>query len=205
MQRAISEQEAQQVKTYYNKAADELGIARPLNSSDWYKIKAYLREKYSKGYPAEWTTQDTFLHVMACSNLAIDPIERRNGLSSYILRLLIWILSPSDRHGKISELLRILFILLITLLISGVANKLFVYIFGGIVDIQNVIIVMAVSIALIGIFISSNTMIGVVGLFVLLVAINSIFNINIKEEWLKAIGSFLGIFLGGILFVACLA
>lgn len=205
MQRVISENEAQQVKQYYNKTADELGIARPLDSSGWYKVKAYLREKYSQGHPAEWSKQDTWLHVIACSDLVIDPIKKRKGFGSFIQPFAIWILSPSDRHGMVSEFFRILFLLFTSAAISLVLNQLSSYIFSYEFNANHIMGVMAFNTTLIGLFISSDTNVGTIALVIFLASINSLLNMNITEEIGKSAITTIGALFSGATFCYAIA
>lgn len=72
MKRAISDSEGQEVREYYNRTADGLGIARPLDFVGWFKVKNHLRAKFSEGFPTDWTKDEKWLHVMACADLVID-------------------------------------------------------------------------------------------------------------------------------------
>lgn len=202
MKRAISPSEEEKVREYYNRTADQLGISRPLNSESWFEIKDHLKEKYTAGFPAEWSQEEACLHSMSCADLAIDPGPTRHSVISF---LLCWIGSPSDQHGVISEVLRMIFLISISLLSSyavlQIANVLGFYEPHA----PSVFALAFFILFMMGLVISGDTHVGAVGLFFLMAGCIGFATVHLATGlmwWLRVICSAGGLLLGATFFFA---
>lgn len=202
MKRAISETDEQAVRDYYNRTADSLGIARPLSPDDWFQIKAQLRARVEEGLPPEWSPEVVQLHTMACADLAIDPLPERMGPVPVFFA---WIFSPADRHGRLSEAMRIAVLLSISWAMSwglvSISNSFFGMPASGLETIQ---LGSLFALAIGGIFISSDTMVGAFGLQIAILLGISLLSAQADLHWAQMVAKILGMIFGGFMFIVAI-
>jgi len=199
MYRAISETEEQAVRDLYNSTADQLRVARPLDPAGWYKVKAYLRSQTEHAVPEDWTKEYAWLHATACANLAIDPLPPKSGLAKVVGPLLWWIGSPRDRHGRISEFLRGVVVLLVASLF-GVATLVMAHLLGGAPATWHFVAGGIIGFVLLQFVISSDTHAGALSLFFLLTGAYSLVTGNwALSEWLRIALASLGVIFGAFM------
>jgi hypothetical protein len=62
--KTVTHQEELKVVELYNRAADRIGVPRPLDLNGWDEIKDHLKV-YIEGLPDYWTEEEVRLHRMA--------------------------------------------------------------------------------------------------------------------------------------------
>lgn len=204
MRRALSGAEEQAVRLLFNLTADHLGIARPLDPVGWHKVKDYLRGQYAGSASEEWTREYAWHYAAACANLEIDPFPPRKGFWRVAGPLLSWIGSPADRHGRISELFRGVFALVIASL-AGAATVLVAHHSGGASDFGAFMLGGVVGLLLLGFAISSDTHMGAQGLFFFVVGVYSLAAGNwALSEWFRITAASSGAVVGAYIVSAWL-
>jgi hypothetical protein len=197
MYRAISETEETEVRLLVNSTADKLGIPRPLDAAGWYEVKEYLRSQSAAGVPEDWTREYAWIHSVACSNLVIDPERPRKGLMVIFGPMLSWILSPADRHGVLSELLRGTLVAALAGLF-GLAAVLIAHLCGSAATVWPCVVGSFVGVFALSMVISSDTATGAQFLLVFLGCVYSLATVNwALAEWFRILAS-----CGGAVFAA---
>lgn len=157
MRRAISGQEEQELREYFNRTADEIGVRRPLDAQGWYTVKDHLRAKYKDGYPDTMSKEERWTHGIACSNLVIDPEEVLTGAAGLAQQFILWILSPADCHGPVSEAFRCLFLCAVALLLGLALAAGYHLVMGGTTSLTDALAPSLLCMMAMGGFISSDT------------------------------------------------
>lgn len=166
LKRAISAADEQAVGTYFYRTADTLNIARPLSANGWYEVKTHLRALYAEGFPETLAPEDREVHMLACSDLAIDPVPEAEGLEAQVLNLMLWLGSPADRHGTFGEVVRVVTLTLLSFTMGSV-GLLVAHLFGYPLSLEIFGIGVYAFLCLCVLFISTNTNVGVFGLCML--------------------------------------
>lgn len=201
MKRAISPVEELQVRDYYNRTADSLGIPRPMTSEAWIRVAAHLREMVAEGYPPEWPSDLMRLHAMACSDLVMDTLPERTGPVQLFLS---WILSPADRHGRFSELMRIIVLVSLSWLVGFVVMSVLHQFGWSVPSLKAVGFLSGGFLLLGGIFISSDTTVGATGLQCAIVGSCSFVSAIPDPHLVELVATVLGTLFGGLLFLRSL-
>jgi hypothetical protein len=183
MQRVISSSEEQAVLEFFNATADQLGVPRPLDAAGWRQVKQHLRAQLAQMDAAARISEDEHaqsprpphLLVLACSNLEIDMVEPRTGVSGALVSAVGWLTSPADRHSALSEVFRVVALVCLSILLGGVALAI-AYAARGLPTPANVaydlFCVSFLCMIPVSIFISSDTLVGAMGVLFFLTGIS---------------------------------
>lgn len=167
-------------------------MTRPLDAEGWHRVKDYLRREYEAGLPEDLTEEQRWIHSVACSNLVIDPPLPNKGVMVVFGPMLSWILSPADRHGVLSELLRGTVVAALMAL-SGWAAVLLVHMFGMAETVVPAMVGVVVGAVALSWCISSDTMVGAQFLLVLVGCVYSLATVSWGlAEWVRILASCAG-------------